>query len=924
MKPRFHGPTLGHDRLRVQQAWGLEELLHDHEQALHFADIVLQSLPMPLVVLDEGMCVQKANRAFYETFQLTAEEAEHVPIHQLRGGDWNVGVLRRLLNQTLQRHVCFGDFEVVHEFDRFGPRTMLVDACAITLEEPGKNFILLTLQDISEWIAKADEALLHQAAAMDASMDGIALHDESGRFEYANEAHAKVYGFYDQTELIGKSWEILYDEPELRRFHEEVIPIVVRVGRWRGEAIGRKKDGTNFPQELSLTRIATGGLVCVVRDITEQKLREEAYARLAEIVEWSGDSIISVDFDGVIRTWNRAAERLHGYTAQEMIGKPLTSITWPEHVEAVMRHLEVPKTGRDVMFEASRIRKDGHRIEVAVTFSPVRDSAGKLIGASTIARDITEQKKQDETNARLAAIVESSEDAIYTTDFDEVVKTWNHAAEQLYGYSAAEAIGRHISLIYPPKMEESERAKLKLIGGMGKKQFDAVRRHKDGRLLNISLNISSMIDRRGEAIGLSRIARDISERKRVQAEAARENRRIKLLADAAHNLLLSKSPETIVRGIFAQVKGELDLQIYLNYMVARSGKHLELSSYAGITDEMAKNICRFDYGRPVCGVVAERRRPWVVSSQEVRNDPSLALLGEGGVKSYACNPLIVGGKLIGTLGFASRTRDEFSPADIEYMRTLCDFVALAQERALYQQNLEHRVQERTAKLRESIGELEAFSYSVSHDLRAPLRAMRGFARILLTDYRQQLRGEGATYLEKISEGAKRMDELIQDVLTYTQIVRAEVKIEPVDLDQLVRQVLVTYPHLAAHAASIEIVGTLPVVMGNAASVTQCVSNLLGNAVKFVAPGVTPRVRIWSEPRDSKYRIWFQDNGIGIDNKLLDRIFGIFERGTQGPNYEGTGIGLAIVKKAVERIGGSVGVKSQLGQGSSFWIELRKA
>jgi PAS domain S-box-containing protein len=924
MRPRFEVPTVGDGRLSLQRTWGLEDFLHDHEQALHFADIVLQALPTPLIVLDEELRVQKANRVFYETFGLVPSEAEQVHIYKLRGGDWNVSVLRRLLDQTLQRHVGFGDFEVIHEFDRIGRRTMLVDACAVTLDALNKNFILLTLEDISEWQLEGDKALLQQAASMDASMDGIALHDADGVFIYANKAHAGIYGYNDPNELIGKHWKILYDETEANRFDSEVMPLFEREGQWRGEGVAKRMDGTRFPQELSLSKIAGGGLVCVVRDITERIRQQESFARLAEIVENAADSIISLDFDGNIQTWNKAAEKLYGYTAQEMIGKPLISFTCADHIAAVNKYLDAPKHGQAVDFETRRICKNGREIDVSVRFSPIRDAHGKLIGASTIGRDVTQQKRQEEIKGRLAAIVESSEDAIYSTDFNDMVTSWNKSAERLFGFSVDEAIGKNISIIYPPAMEAQERAKLRYNGGNRVRQFDTVRRHKDGTLLDVSMHVSPIINPRGEVIGLSRIARDISERKRVEMDRTREAQRSKLLADAAHNLLSSKSPERIVREIFAQVGPELGVEIYLNYMVSRSGDVLELNSHAGISEEVARQIRVFPFGRAVCGAVAKQRRPWIISHAEIIRDRELELLRAEHISAYACNPLVASGKLIGTLSFASRVREQFSPQDVEYLRTICDFVALAQERALYQQTLEERVQERTAKLRESIGELEAFSYSVTHDMRAPLRAMRSFARILLADYKNELKGEGAEFLERISDAAEHMDELIQDVLTYTRIVRAEVKIEHVDLDKLVRNVIATYPHLAAKAGCVKIVDRLPVVLGNTASLTQCVSNLLGNAVKFVPPGLEPQVRVWSEDAGPKVKVWFEDNGIGIDPKLLDRIFGIFERGTQEPEYEGTGIGLAIVKKAVERIGGSVGVESTLGKGSRFWIQLRKA
>jgi signal transduction histidine kinase len=242
----------------------------------------------------------------------------------------------------------------------------------------------------------------------------------------------------------------------------------------------------------------------------------------------------------------------------------------------------------------------------------------------------------------------------------------------------------------------------------------------------------------------------------------------------------------------------------------------------------------------------------------------------------------------------------------------------------YAEDLEKQVTERTATLRETIGELEAFSYSISHDLRAPLRAMQGFALILAEECASQISPEGKEYIRRITSAAERMDRLIQDVLNYSRVARAELPFERIDTETLLRDILESYPMFHAPAADIQLEGTFPLVLGNQAVLTQCISNLLGNAVKFVAPGVTPRVRVWAETvGDGKIvRLFFKDNGLGIDKEAQEMIFGIFQRVSQ--SYEGTGIGLAIVKKGVERMGGAVGLESGLAQGSTFWLELNRA
>jgi PAS domain S-box-containing protein len=253
--------------------------------------------------------------------------------------------------------------------------------------------------------------------------------------------------------------------------------------------------------------------------------------------------------------------------------------------------------------------------------------------------------------------------------------------------------------------------------------------------------------------------------------------------------------------------------------------------------------------------------------------------------------------------------------------------------------LEQVVAERTSELRETIGELEGFSYSVSHDMRAPLRAMQSFAHFLVEEYANKLDEQGVHYLEQIMRSAVRLDRLIQDVLSYTRILHAKLPMEQVDLDRLVRDIVETFPNGQLLKPEIRIKGKLPRVMGNQALLAQCVSNLLSNGAKFVSPGITPHVEIWAEGSDPteadkesngrissspSVKIFFRDNGIGIASENHTRIFRLFERIYPATEYEGTGIGLTIVRKAVERMGAQVGFESELGKGSNFWIQLIKS
>ena len=237
-------------------------------------------------------------------------------------------------------------------------------------------------------------------------------------------------------------------------------------------------------------------------------------------------------------------------------------------------------------------------------------------------------------------------------------------------------------------------------------------------------------------------------------------------------------------------------------------------------------------------------------------------------------------------------------------------------------NLEAKVTERTASLKETIGVLEAFSYSIVHDMRAPLRSMQGYASILLTEHQAELGTDARLYLGRIGASALRMDQLIQDVLTFSRVSREELKLQPVDAGALLHDILETYPNLNASKHYIRVEGRLPVVIGNEAALTQCFSNLLSNALKFVRHGDVPDIRVRAETRGKQALLFFDDNGIGIPGNLHERIFELFQRVTV--SREGTGIGLPIVKKSIERMGGKVGVQSVPGQGSTFWLELSLA
>ena len=235
--------------------------------------------------------------------------------------------------------------------------------------------------------------------------------------------------------------------------------------------------------------------------------------------------------------------------------------------------------------------------------------------------------------------------------------------------------------------------------------------------------------------------------------------------------------------------------------------------------------------------------------------------------------------------------------------------------------LEREVSDRTAELQQAVEQLEEFSYSVSHDLRAPSRAIGGYAGVLLQDHAGEFSTSAKEMIERILRNGQRMEQLTQGLLNYTRIRRQALVLQPAALEPIIREVVDLYPQLNPDKVDLEIVGPLPNVLAHEPSLLQIFANLLGNAVKFTPVGVRPHVRISSEQKAGKIRIWFQDNGIGIPPESQRRLFLLFERLHPTAGYEGTGIGLAIVRKAMERMNGTVGVESDGRSGSRFWIEF---
>lgn len=299
-------------------------------------------------------------------------------------------------------------------------------------------------------------------------------------------------------------------------------------------------------------------------------------------------------------------------------------------------------------------------------------------------------------------------------------------------------------------------------------------------------------------------------------------------------------------------------------------------------------------------------------------DPRFAnnplVLGVPNIRFYAGAPLVTPEGLgLGTLCVIDRVPRSIGAEEARALRGMA-------RQAMVQLELRRALLE----LDEHAADLDAFASTVAHDLRAPLRATSGFAQVVREEYAGKvLDEEGARLLDRVVEGSARMDALIEGLLSYARMSRQEVVLEPVELGSLLDEVLRNLaPDLESRQAAVDVPPCLPIVRAHRLTLGQALTNLLSNAVKFVAPGILPRVTISAQRRDRRVFLSIADNGIGIASELKDRLFKPFSRlhGPGGP-YPGVGIGLAIVRKAVDQMGGSAGVDSMPGKGSRFWLEL---
>ncbi|HEX6185584.1 MAG TPA: PAS domain S-box protein [Pyrinomonadaceae bacterium] len=846
-----------------------------------------------------------------------------------------------ILLSALVAHYLF-----IPPFDAFGLTFSAILQTSIFV------FVSLFISALADRSARAEAAARRSRESLETTLksigDAVISTDEAGRVNFMNAVAERLTGWTLEDASGRPLAEVFAIVNEVtRETVESPVEKVLREGRVVGLAnhtVLLARDGREVPIDDSGAPIRdergrTRGVVLVFHDVTESRRAERERSLLAAIVESSSEAVIGKTLDGTITSWNAAAERVYGYTAEEAVGRHISLIIPEELREDLAEIMRRLRRGERVeRSETVRLRKGGKRLDVSLAVSPIRDPSGQLVGASSVARDISQQKHAEGERAELTRLVEHERERLKNLvanvpgvvweawgEPDDAAQRINFVSdyvEQMLGYTVEEWLRTPnfwLSIVHPEERERAAaeaRAIYESREG-GTSQFRWLR--KDGTAVHVEAQSRVILDARGEPVGMRGVTMDISERK-----AAEE--RLRFLAEASRVLGASLDYETTLEGLANLAVAQLADYCLID-LVDDDGRvrRVAATHRDPALRPLAERLRAFPPGPQSAGVprVLRTGQPETITEVTDAQLPALArdaeherVLRELGLKSFITVPLVARGRTIGALTFSStRAQRTYTAEDVSYAQEIAARAALAIENA----RLYGRAQEvNRAK--------DEFLATLSHELRTPLTPILGWTHMIRSG--RLGAAESAQGIRVIEKNSQSLSRLINDLLDMSSILSGKMRIEraPVELASVVREAAETVrPQADARSVRVEVqTGGLgpAVVSGDRTRLVQVFWNLLHNAVKFSPEGGRVRVRVGADSGSARVEV--EDDGAGIAPEFLPHVFERFRQADMGTTrtHGGLGLGLALVKSFVEAHGGAVSVESAgEGRGSRFMVAL---
>ena len=729
--------------------------------------------------------------------------------------------------------------------------------------------------------------------------DAVIAVDTEERVTFLNAAAERQYGVRagealgrTLAEIFTPRWPSPEAEAGMRRALSERVA-------WRGELLHRRRDGSDLHVESSIAILhdpdgADTGYVTSIRDITVRQQAAEAASRLAAIVESSQDAMISKNLQGTIISWNRGAEAIFGYSAEEIVGQSVLQLIPPERHHEEIEILARVARGEVVRsFETMRRRKDGTVVEVSVTVSPLKDAHGKVVGASKVARDITERRQAEatlrESEERLRRIFKQSPAGIVQTDPHGNMTLVNDRWCEMLGFSRAELLGKNVADVTDASSLEMTFENVRRLAEGGPDfQIEKNYRRKDGTILQVQSNVAGMRDAAGRYQGLLAVVLDLSERYRAEAARRASEAALADRTELLNGVLEGTSDVIFVKDLNGRV-------VLVNAAFAAAARSTP-EQLVGKTDE--------DWFPPdVAAAVRQQDEAVIAGGSPVQFEDTIPVAGEARVFLTLKAPLRDGGsRVVGILGIS---RDITERKRIEL--NLTDAIAVA---------------ERANRAKSD------FLSSMSHELRTPLNAILGFAQLIESGTPAPTPDQKLG-LDQILKGGWYLLDLINELLDLALIESGKLSLtqEPVSLAEVMLECrAMCEPQARTRGIDMRFSSFefADYVRADRTRVKQVVINLLSNAIKYNKAEGVVAVEWTLSPPDA-IRISVRDTGEGLSPEKLAQLFQPFNRlGQEAGPQAGTGIGLVMSKRLVELMGGSIGADSVVGVGSVFWFELKRA